>query len=635
MRALALQPDGRVLVGGDFASYNGAAAPARLLRLTADGALNNAATPPTGLTYTWSTGATGASIAVSQPGDYVATASVPGGGSYSTLVRVSAPSAVSVALAPAGPLALPAGGSATLTATATRLAFNAGGSGFNGIVYALAVQPDGKVLVGGDFTAYNGNAAAPDYVLRLHPDGALDTGFNPSGGGANGIVRALALLPDGKVAVGGNFTAYNGNAAAPDRVLRLNADGTLDAGFNPGAAAGANDYVYALAAQPDSKVLVGGTFSAFNGSSTAPRRVLRLGTDGSLDTGFNPGGTGADGVVWALAVQPDGKVLVGGTLATYNGDPAAPNCVLRLTADGALDADFNRGGAGTNSVVYALAVQPDGKVLAGGTFSAYNGDLAAPDRVLRLNANGSLDAGFNAGGTGADSYLLALAVQPDGKVLAGGNFASYNGDAAAPDAVLRLNANGTLDTGFNYGGAGSVLVQTVALQADGRVLAGGGAVVYNGNYAAPDGLVRVNADGLLNDAATAVPGATFVIGPGTTAGPARLVSTAGTYTATATDPATGCAYASNAVVVTITLVVAPGAAAPALRLYPNPVPGGAATLTGAPPGSTVTVLDALGRTVTTATPDAAGMAPLVLPAGTPAGVYVVRAGGKAVKLTVE
>ncbi|UOR00199.1 hypothetical protein MUN81_22620 (plasmid) [Hymenobacter sp. 5317J-9] len=468
VRAVAVQPDGKVLAGGEFTAYNGnLAAPDALLRLNPDGGLNDGT--QTGLAYTWNNGATGPSIVVSQPGDYVATAN---GTAFSNVVRVNAPPAVAVQLTPAGPLALPAGGSATLTASATRPGFNVQGSGFGGPVYAVALQPDGKVLVGGDFTAYNGNAAAPDNVLRLNADGSLDASFNGGGAGANGIVRAVATTPDGKVVIGGIFTGYNGNAAAPDRVLRLNADGSLDASFNSGGS-GTDDYVYALAVQPNGKVLVGGSYSTFNGSTAAPRRVLRLNANGSLDASFNPGGSGADGIVWSLALQPDGKVLVGGTSASYNGNANTPHFVMRLTAEGALDQSFNAGGAGTSSVVYALAVQPDGKVLAGGTFTAYNGNLAAPDQILRLNADGSLDAGFNAGGTGANSYLLAVAVQPDGKVLIGGNFSAYNGDFAAPDRVLRLNADGTLDNTFNNGGAGANnLVHALALQGNGQLVIG-------------------------------------------------------------------------------------------------------------------------------------------------------------------
>jgi uncharacterized delta-60 repeat protein len=553
---VAVQADGKVLAGGYFQSYNGsAAAPDYVLRLNANGSLNNAATVPAGLAYTWSNGATGPSITVSQPGDYRATATTTTGTGYSNVVRVNAPPAVSVSLTPAGPLALATGGSATLTATATLAAFNAASNGFDSPVYAVAVQPDGKVLVGGAFAAYNGSATAPDALLRLNPDGTLDATFNAGGTGANGYVYAVAVQPDGKVLMGGNFTTYNG-AAAPGRVLRLNANGSLDTGFNAGGA-GASDLVSALAVQADGKVLVGGNFTTYNGSAAAPDYLLRLNANGSLDTAFNPGGTGANGSVNALVVLADGKVLVGGAFATYNGSATAPDYVLRLNADGLLDASFNPGGVGASSSVSVLAVQPDGKVLVGGGFNAYNGSFVAPDCVLRLSADGTLDASFNAGGVGASSVVFALAVQPDGKVLVGGFFTRYNDNTAISRRMLRLNANGSLDAGFNPNGVGaSSTVYAVVLQADGKVLVGGDLTAYNGNFATTNYLLRLNPDGGLNNVATALPGATFAFSPGPTSGPTRTVSTAGTYTATATDPATGCTYTSNAVVVTVGLATA-------------------------------------------------------------------------------
>jgi uncharacterized delta-60 repeat protein len=458
---------------------------------------------------------------------------------------------VTVQVTPAGPLALTGGSSATLTATASLPGFNVAGSGFDGTVFAVTVQADGKVLVGGRFTAYNGNATAPDNLVRLNADGSLDNTFNNAGAGANDVVRALTVQPDGKVLVGGDFRTYNGNSATPDYVLRLNADGSLDNTFNPGGT-GPDYIVLALVGQPDGKVLVGGDFRTYNGNSATPDYVLRLNADGSLDNTFNPGGTGANNYVRALAVQADGKVLVGGDFTAYNGNPAAPNDLLRLNADGTLDNTFNNGTtAGPDNIVQTLAVQADGKVLAGGTFTAYNGSATAPDRVMRLNADGSLDNTFNLGGTGANSSVLALVVQADGKVLIGGDFTAYNSNASAPDNVLRLNADGTLDNTFNLGGAGpNSFLFALAVQADGKVLIGGNFTTYNGNGAAPDRLLRINADGSLNDAATPLAGATFVFTPGNTAGSTRTVTTAGTYTATATDPATGCTYTSNAVVVT-------------------------------------------------------------------------------------
>src|SRR5438132_234736 len=104
------------------------------------------------------------------------------------------------------------------------------------------------------------------------------------------------------------------------------------------------------------------------------------------------------------------------------------------------DTTFNAGGAGTNNTVFAVAVQPDGKIVIGGSFTSYNGDAAAGDKGMLLNADGTRDTTFNAGGAGTDNGVRAVAVQPDGKIVIGGSFTSYNGDAAAPDFVIRLLA---------------------------------------------------------------------------------------------------------------------------------------------------------------------------------------------------
>ena len=127
-------------------------------------------------------------------------------------------------------------------------------------------------------------------------------GFNPS---ANGSVYAIAQQDDGKVLIGGTFTTVNGTAR--NGIARLNADGSLDTSFDPGT--GADNFVQALAQQADGKVLIGGSFNDING--TARNGIARLNADGSLDTGFDPG-TGANNIVFALAQQADGKVMIGG-----------------------------------------------------------------------------------------------------------------------------------------------------------------------------------------------------------------------------------------------------------------------------------------------------------------------------------
>ncbi|MDT5271195.1 MAG: fibronectin-binding autotransporter adhesin [Acidobacteriota bacterium] len=383
-------------------------------------------------------------------------------------------------------------------------AFNSGGSGANGFVSVVAVQPDGKIIFSGDsnFTAYNGDFSAPRNVMRLNADGTRDTAFNPGGTGANEPLRALAVQPDGKIIIGGFFTAYNGDSSAPDGVMRLNADGTRDASFNPGGSG--VGVVTALAVQPDGKIIIAGGFffTAYNGDSSAPLGVMRLNADGTRDASFNPGGSGAGGLVTALAMQPDGKIIFSGDSSAYNGDGSAPRNVIRLNADGTRDTAFNPGGTGAIGPVHALAVQPDGKIIIGGFLTAYNGDSSAPDGVMRLNADGTRDASFNprgagtccAGAGGTDAYVSEVAVQPDGKVVIGGFFTAYNGDFSAPRNVIRLNADGTRDTAFNPGGTGPNGSARAALQPDGKVIIYGSFTAYNGDFSAPDNVMRLDGD---------------------------------------------------------------------------------------------------------------------------------------------
>src|SRR5205814_6841029 len=121
-----------------------------------------------------------------------------------------------------------------------------------------------------------------------------------------------------------------------------------------------------------------------------------------------------------------------------NGDTAANDPIMRLNADGTRDATFNASGTGANGNVYAVAVQPDGKIVIGGDFTSYNPGAATTQRIMRLNADGTPDASFNAGGAGADGTVRAVAMQPDGSIVIGGDFTSYNGGAAATDQITRL-----------------------------------------------------------------------------------------------------------------------------------------------------------------------------------------------------
>lgn len=305
------------------------------------------------------------------------------------------------------------------------LTFNPGG-GVNDAIYALALQGNGQMIIGGSFTAYDGRVR--HHLARLNADGSLDGAFAPV---VDGEVYALAVQGDGKILLAGMFTSVNGTAR--NRVARLHADGTLDTGFNPGS--GADNAIYALALQSDGKVVIGGGFTRYNG--VGRNAIARLEANGALDAGFTTGNGASGGIVYALAIQQwDGKVLMGGYFTAYNG--VARNYIARLNSNGSLDTGFNPGtGAGGGGVV-SMAVQSDKKVLIGGYFTTYNG--VARSGIARLKTDGSLDADFYPGSGAIGGGVLALAAQSDEKVVLAGGFTSYGG--TAKQRIARINTGG-------------------------------------------------------------------------------------------------------------------------------------------------------------------------------------------------
>ena len=207
-------------------------------------------------------------------------------------------------------------------------------------VKATAVQPDGKIVIGGDFTSVLGQSR--NKIARLNADGTLDMGFDPK---ANSDIYSVAVQADGKVLIGGGFTTLqpNGAGAATARqyIARVNADGTLDPGFDPKP----NDQIFSAAVQADGKVLLCGVFSTLqpNGAAayTLRNHIARVNADGTLDAGFDPS---PDNAVYSLAVQTDGKVLLGGSstvLLPNGGGVALRSSIARVNADGTLDPGFN------------------------------------------------------------------------------------------------------------------------------------------------------------------------------------------------------------------------------------------------------------------------------------------------------
>ncbi|PYL84674.1 MAG: hypothetical protein DMF23_05515 [Verrucomicrobia bacterium] len=194
--------------------------------------------------------------------------------------------------------------------------------------------------------------------------------------------------------------------------------GQLDTTFVP--APGTNDAVNVVIPQPDGKVVAAGRFTFAN--TVFRNRIARFNFDGSLDTSFDPG-TGADGEIIAAVLQSDGRIIVAGRFTSFNG--FTHNGICRLNADGSVDQTFGLGN-GINNAALALALQSDGRIIVGGQFSQI--DLTQRFNLARLNNDGSVDLSFDPG-NGPNGDVNAIIIQPDGRIVIGGTFIGYNGFA--------------------------------------------------------------------------------------------------------------------------------------------------------------------------------------------------------------
>ncbi|MFA6542835.1 MAG: immunoglobulin domain-containing protein, partial [Limisphaerales bacterium] len=318
------------------------------------------------------------------------------------------------------------------------LTFNIG-TGPNGVVFATKVRTnDNKIYIGGVFDIYNGNTARR--IVRLTQTGAFDTSFTTLG--CESSVNAIVLQPDLKCIIGGDFTTVGSTTTR--RLARLNDNGSLDTTFTANMGNGPDNGVDALAVQGDGKLLIGGRFLNFDGTGRV--RLARLNADGSLDTGFVPG-LGPNQPVVSINVQLDGKILVCGNFTSFNG--VARSGIVRLLADGSVDTSFDPG-TGASGLVNGAIIQGDGKIIVYGGFTAFNGQARV--KIVRLLANGTIDTAY-AQNTAINSDIRDAQLLPSGKLLIVGVFFDINGISRR--SVARLDVNGAHDTLFNPGtGAG-------------------------------------------------------------------------------------------------------------------------------------------------------------------------------------
>jgi uncharacterized delta-60 repeat protein len=339
------------------------------------------------------------------------------------------------------------------------------GSGPNGPVDALVVQADQRILVGGEFTAISG--CSNSFLARLSADGSVDCSFDPAGQ-TDGLVRCLLQQPDGKVLVGGGFGRLLGQQRPA--LARLLANGSIDASFGVGTVLGTNTDVYAVALQDDGRLL-----TAYSTTEGYGFRIVRLNTNGTLDATFactNLFG----GLNVVLLPQPGGSLLLGGNGCGYY--DSTNYTLFRLKPDGQVDAGFDSGLEFCSA--FSLVRQTNGQILVGGSLRRRGASNSVP--LLRLNRDLTWDETFHpdafvpASDPVLPAYVCPLVLQPDGKFVAGGWFFEAGGYWRRH--IVRFTAEGHMDGCFDPGlGLGAsdypAPARTLALQPDGRILVGG------------------------------------------------------------------------------------------------------------------------------------------------------------------
>lgn len=290
----------------------------------------------------------------------------------------------------------------------------------NNAIYTAVLDTLNKVSVGGIFTTLN--SLTRNRFGRLTTTGTTDGTL--SGSAANNLVSCIAVQPDGSFLVGGTFTSFNGTTR--NRIARISATGTLDTTFNPNA----NNTVNGIEVQSDGKIMVTGSFSTIGG--VARQGVARLLSTGAVDTSFVPVGL-VGGSFSGSITQPDGLVLANRSVAIY-----------RFLANGAVDATYGSVNgvsfSGTGSAL-CMALQNDGKLVVGGSFTTIGG--VSKSYLARINADGTIDTGFTATLNG---FVRGVSVQTDGSLLIIGQFTTINGNAHV--SVGRLLSTGLEDTSF-------------------------------------------------------------------------------------------------------------------------------------------------------------------------------------------
>ena len=420
--SIAVQPDGKIIVGGAFTKYNWTAAK-QLIRLN---------------TY-WSIDGTFSAWWGFDQGPTVITVQsdwkILLGGWFIRYQWVAANHII------------------RLNADWSRDASFSMGSAFqegSAHVSAIKTQSDGKIIVGWHFTAYNATANI-NRIVRLNTDWSLDSSFNAWWAWFDNDVKTISIDTWGKIIVGGSFSTYNWVSA--NRIIRLNTNGSNDSSLSIWV--GFSNDVLWLAIQSNGQIVAIGSFTSYNWLWA--NRIIRINTDWSRDSLYL--GNGLDWAVTNIKVQSNGKILIAGGFSVYSW--IATNGITRFNGDGSIDTNFHLT-TPFDGTIRTLAVQSDGKVIVGGEFTKH---------IARLNTDGSVDSSFNAWGAGFDGVVLSMAVDTNNKVIVWGNFTTYNWSTASK--LIRLNSDGSVDSSFDVGSTINNIVRSILIQGDGKILVGG------------------------------------------------------------------------------------------------------------------------------------------------------------------
>ncbi|WP_291115697.1 T9SS type A sorting domain-containing protein [Flavobacterium sp. UBA6135] len=365
------------------------------------------------------------------------------------------------------------------------------GSGFIGINDGEAImeQADGKIIVSGRYLKeVDGYVQAEGRLLRYNSDGSIDATFQMSTFSETGFINDIAIQADGKIIVGGNFNKMNGENVS--NLVRLNPDGSKDASF----IGFFGNIIYSIAIQANGKIVIGGT-GTYLVNEHYQKSMVRLNSNGTIDPTFDFGSLGfaptnSATPIYKVVVQPDGKIIAGGSFTAFNG--IGPGKLIRFNADGTKDTSFDIGlGSNDNGTISDILLQADGKIILCGGFGNWNGQNFG--RLCRLNADGSTDTSFTNFFNTSNSGPLKIAKQADGKILGVGPFTVSNDIKR----IVRLNLDGSIDYTFINSIHNSSL-RNIHIQSDNKILIGG-VMSSDRMDGLKNGVGRFNMDGSIDN----------------------------------------------------------------------------------------------------------------------------------------